>query len=193
MNFFKNNLHLISRLFVNQLGMTMFGIVLMMASSKNNLVSLCFSIFATLFYLYLIYSVMWEEGAKDLLRIEQGRKTKDSAYPWKISFFANVPNFFIAFLMLIGCLFGYFFASFDAAKSLYVIMRLVVGLFEGMYAGIFSSIVTLLPDTEAVYAASGLIFYTLSSLPMMAVSALAYSLGLRNIHFLIPKYKAKKK
>ena len=193
MNFFKTNLHLISRLFVNQLGMTMFGIVLMMASSKNTILSLCFSVFATLFYLYLIYTVMWEEGAKDAIRIEQGRKEKSRAYPWKLSFWASVPNFFIALLMIIGFLFGYLFTSADAARTLYVIMRLVGGLFEGMYAGIFSFIVTWLPDTDIVYALSGVVFYTLSSLPMMGVSALAYSLGLRNVYFLIPKHKAKKK
>ncbi len=193
MKFFKDNLHLISRLFVNQLGMTMFSIVLMMASSKNNVISLCFSIFSTLFYLYLIYTVMWEAGAKDAIRIEQGRMEQNRAFPWKASFWASVPNFFIALLMIIGFLFGYLFSSADGARTLYVVMRLVVGLFEGMYVGIFSSIVSLLPNTDLIYAASGVVFYTLSSLPMMVVSAVAYSFGLCNKYFLIPKPKAKKK
>jgi hypothetical protein len=193
MKFFKENLHLISRLFINQLGITMFSIVLMMASSKNSTVSLCFSIFSTLFYLYLIYTVMWEVGAKDALRIEQGRMEKNPAFPWKASFFASIPNFFIALLMLVGFLFGYAFTSFDAARTLYVVMRLVVGLFEGMYVGIFSSLVSLLPNTDLVYAASGTVFYALSPLLMMGVSALAYSLGIRNNYFLIPKQMPKKK
>ncbi|MBP3436616.1 MAG: hypothetical protein J6K61_01755 [Clostridia bacterium] len=194
MKFLKANFHLISRLFVNQMGMTIFGLVLMLAASKINALHVPLSVFSTLFYLYLIHTVMWEEGAKDAIRIEQGRKTKSLFYPWKLSFWASVPNFFIALLMLIGYLFGYLFTTSAAAQQFCTIMGVIASVFEAMYLGIFNGISALLPsDNEALRVAVRVIFYILSSLPMMLASHFSYALGLRNVHFLIPRYKKGKK
>ena len=64
MRYFREHSRLISRLFINQIGMTVFGLILTMAvmrSTENNAtITVAVSLFSILFYLSLIYNVMWE-------------------------------------------------------------------------------------------------------------------------------------
>lgn len=180
LDFFKKHTQLIGRLFVNQVGMTIFGLVLSMAAQSKKAILLWISIFAVCFYLCLIYSVMWEEGAKDAIRVEQGRKRKDFFFPVKAACMASVPNFFAAVLMLFAFLFGYAFASFGWAQSFYAVMHIIVGLFQAMYVGIFSAILAPLAGNTVLYAGVGVLLYVVSSFPMILMSAFAYTLGFRN-------------
>ena len=73
MRYFRNNSKLISRLLINQVGMTIFGMIMTMAvmrsTSNNTAITVVVSIFSILFYLCLIYNVMWEEGARNGIRV----------------------------------------------------------------------------------------------------------------------------
>lgn len=187
MTFFKKNLSLISKLFINQIGMTIFGIVLTMAvnmaAKGKSVFLLCVSLFAVLFYLALIYSVMWEVGARDILRIESGKQEKVPFFALKASLFASVPNFFLALLMLLGFLLGYVW-DLSFGVLLYGITHIFVGLFESMYAGCFSVILdTFAYDPFIEYLVATLL-YIFSSLPMILVSVGAYELGKRNVYLL---------
>lgn len=181
--FWTENRKLITKLFVNQIGMTIFGLVLAMAASmaQQQVILLWVSVFAICFYLCLIYSVMWEEGAKDAIRVNQGRKNKDMSFPLKASTWAALPNFVAAVLMLFAFLFGWCFASFGWAQSFYTVLHLIVGMFQAMYTGLFKVILAAVPvGNKTLYAGVGVLLYFLSSLPMMLMSVFAYWMGFHN-------------
>lgn len=193
MGFFKKNSRLISQLFINQIGMTIFGAVLTvavnMAAKGKSVFLLAVSLFATVFYLALIYNVMWEAGARDIIRTESGRMEKTPCYALRVSLLASVPNFLLAILMLIGFLLGYAL-DFSFGRLLYGIMRIVTPLFEAMYAGLFGVILGTVSDTVTEYLVSTLL-YLFSSLPMILVSMGAYELGKRNVYLFGKRTKEK--
>lgn len=193
MGFFKQNLRLISQLFINQIGMTIFGIVLTMAvnmAAKGESVFLLgVSLFAALFYLALIYNVMWDAGARNIIRIENGRLEKTPFFALKASFFASVPNLFLAFLMLLGFLLGYVF-EVPFGALLYGIVHIIAALFEAMYVGCFNVILDRFSDNAVTEYLVATLLYIFSSLPMILVSIGAYELGTRNI-YLFGKKKPK--
>jgi hypothetical protein len=171
------------RLFVNQIGITFFALVLTMAVSRmeNDSFKLWVSVFSILFYLCLIYSVMWEAGAANAVPIEAGRMERDRLFSLKASLFASVPNLALALLMLVFFLLGYV-ASIHWAGGVYAVLHIVTGLFEAMHAGVFSAILKGLSGVKEQLVAC--ILYLLSSLPMILVSMGAYALGMRNIRLL---------
>lgn len=193
MGYYRENSRLISRLFVNQIGMTIFGVVLTMAVMKaaenNDALTVGVSAFSILFYLCLIYNVMWEEGARNIIRINAGRMEDKQGHALKAALFASVPNFALAALLCISYLLA-FPCKIAFAKSVYAVLHIILGLFEAMYVGLFSVILDLVPDVASQsLVACGL--YLVSSLPMILVSLLAYRLGMKNI-YLFGKPTAKK-
>ena len=134
MKFFRRNTHLILRLFVNQIGMTFFGLVLTMAVTRmeNPSFKVWVSVFSILFYLFLIYSVMWDAGAANAVPIETGRMQHDKLFSLKASLWASVPNFALAFLMVVSCLLGVV-GKLGWAGGAYAVFHIIAGLFEAMY------------------------------------------------------------
>ena len=55
------------RLFVNQIAISIFGLVLAIACGKveNSTLKIVTSVGAIVFYLFLTYAAMWEVGSKD--------------------------------------------------------------------------------------------------------------------------------
>ena len=102
--FLKENSYSMVKMFVNQIGMPVFGTMLALATAGNPTLLLCSSIFAILFYLFLLYSVGWEIGAKDKIRIDGGRMTEFPAKGFLIALGANLPNLLLAVLMGAGAL-----------------------------------------------------------------------------------------
>ena len=82
MKLFKENSYDIVRLYVNQLGIMIFSLLLYTAvgSFSNETLSFWLSVFVSVFsvafYLVLVYYVVWEIGAKDKIRIDGGRMEK---------------------------------------------------------------------------------------------------------------------
>ena len=132
MHFYRENSRLISRLFVNQVGMTIFGVVLtlavMRAAENNTALTIAVSAFSILFYLCLIYNVMWEEGARNIIRIKAGRMTDDPLHSLKAAFLASVPNLVLAALLLLSFLLAFPF-GLDFARSVYAALHIILGLF----------------------------------------------------------------
>ncbi len=184
MRFFRENSRLISRLFVNQVGMTIFGLILTMAvmraSENNGLLIMAVSIFSIIFYLCLIYNVMWEEGARNIIRINAGHRDYIRAFPVKVALLASVPNLVLAALLFVSYLLGY---SAGAAlfRTIYGVLHIILGAFEAMFVGLFSVILERFSDLSVRYLMA-CVLYFLSSLPMILTSLLAYTLGKRNIY-----------
>ena len=104
--FLKENSDSIIKLFVNQLGMTIFGLLLSFATLSNKTLLAVTGIFSILFYLFLLYSSAWETGAKDKIKVDGKRAV---AFPLKglfLSIAANAINILLALLMNIGYFLG---------------------------------------------------------------------------------------
>ena len=186
MRYFREHSKLISKLFINQVGMTIFGLVLTMAvmrsTGNNPTLTVAVSVFSILCYLCLIYNVMWEEGARNIIRVNSGRMERIPCFSLKAALFASVPNLVLALLMLISFILAFPFGM-DLARSVYGALHIILALFEAMYVGLLSAILEAFPalETQSLVAC---ILYLISSLPMMLVSMLAYFLGEKNIYLL---------
>lgn len=179
MKFFREHSGLILKLFANQIGITFFALVLTMAviQMENDALKIVVSLFSIVFYLCLIYSVMWQEGATDIIAIEHSKKPKISLYPVKVALYASVPNLILGILLVITCLLGPY-AGLSWASGIFAVLHIIAGLFEAMYVGLFSFIIEPLTGNTHYLVVS--LLYVFSSLPLILMSAVSYFLGTRN-------------
>ena len=141
------------------------------------------SLFATFFYLFLLYSAAWEEGGKERIRIDGGRADMKPLRGLWVALIANIPNFILAVIILIGTLFGSLSGPFGWtwAGNLAGTAKVIANFWEGMYIGLVRT-----------YSPYNPIAYVLIPLPAVAVSAAAYYLGVNNRRLLGAKAKSKK-
>lgn len=151
-NFFKEHSYNIVRLFLNQIGITVFGTMLALATSGNPTLLLFSSIFATLFLLVLDYNVCWEIGAKDKIRIDGGRLKPMSGKGALLSLLANIPNLLLSLLMGIGVLIGT-----SASEGMSVICNAAARLLNGMYLGIIKVLEFVIYTKPKLNEASGIL------------------------------------
>ena len=110
MKFFKENSYDIIKLYINQLGITIFSLIMYTAGGMINSgedagislpLRLGISIFSSLFYFVLIYTAAWDWGAKDKIRIEGGKIQRDGYKGFKLALYANVINFVLCTAVII--------------------------------------------------------------------------------------------
>ncbi|MBE6696563.1 MAG: hypothetical protein E7587_08955 [Ruminococcaceae bacterium] len=185
MRFIKNNSYNIIRLILNQFGMMVFGLVLSFATGGiNNSISdkilLVVSIFATGFYMVLIYAIMWEQGARDIIRVESGRMKLDKLYGAKVALCANIPNLILALLVFVGFLFGHLLGDSQAASNLYGVAYMISSFIQATYLGIIKAVFAPfdISLTSTLLFRSLVYFFTV--IPAVVTSALAYILGCKN-------------
>ena len=107
MTWFKTNSYTIVKMIIQQFGIAIMSIIFIGgALGGDSRLGLIGSVFCTLFYLALLYTMCWDEGAKAGIRADAMHAKKDTLGGLKLSLFANIPNALLAFLMLIGFLFG---------------------------------------------------------------------------------------
>ena len=184
MRFIKNNSYNIIRLILNQFGMMIFGLVLSFATagvgnSESNKLLLLVSIFATGFYMVLIYAMMWEQGARDIIRVESGRMKLDKLYGMKVAVCANIPNLILATLVFVGFIFGHLGDS-QAAANLYGVSYTVSSFVQATYLGIIKAVFAPfdISQTSTLLFRSLVYFFTV--IPSVLTSAVAYILGCKN-------------
>ena len=184
MKFFKENSYDIVRLLINQIGITIFSLVLYTAlqfdldPATTLTIKICLSVFATLFYLTLLYTAAWEFGAKDKLRIDSGKYKKQPAKGALMSVCANLPNFILAIGALV-CFLVYFLAAADAAYSFFAILNTLMRFISAMYIGIIQGIFSFLPDNSSTTWICETVAFAVSPLFAVGVTHLGYSFGLR--------------
>ncbi len=177
MSWLKNNSYAVAKMLVYQFGIAILGIILTVAASKNGKLTLMVSIYAVLFYLILLYTMSWDDGAKEAIRWEAGYSQKDRLAGLKLAGVANLPNFVIALLLLIGYLFGALITQAGWAQTMFVIVHGVAAVWESMYLGIVNAIVPTGDSTSYLY----IIAYVLTPLPGMIAAGLGYFLGSHDI------------
>ncbi len=138
MRFLKENSYDIVKLYINQVGMTIFSLVLYfsvtsLADNPDSAglytkLKIGISVFAMLFFFALLYTAAWDWGANDKIRIDAGKIKKNIGKGALIATLANALNFILAG----GC----------------VISELIVKNGEGLISQLFRPIFLL---TNAMY------------------------------------------
>lgn len=163
------------KMFVTQLAISIFGWVLTLACGKaeNDLLRLICSIVAILFYLFLLYSTMWEIGSKDTVAVEAGHRKNIPLKGLYIALMANVLNFLLAF----GILGGFAFSGITFFSNVGGISATAALLTEGMYTGLLAE--HFLGEPLNSYWIS----YFIIPLPALLTCWVSYLLGLKNVKF----------
>ena len=186
MKFLKDNSYDIVRLFINQIGITIFSFALFTALSaiENEqtlaTVKIAASVFATGFYLVLLYTVGWECGAKDKIRIDGGRLSPTRAKGALMSLVANLPNFIFTVAGIV-CMLIFMSGGAEGFKSAFAVFNLIFRFIEAMYLGIIQGIFSFLSyDTDLRYLLEAIGF---AVAPIFAIVAtqLGYFLGSKDL------------
>ena len=128
------------------------------------------SIFAVLFYLFLLYASMWEVGAKDGIRARAKGEKYGLWRGFAMSACANALNILLALCILPGA-----FVE-GAVKGFSATCQLIALLAEGMYLGILATPVMGAPLNTYPW------MYFVIILPAVLVTGAAYILGCYDLH-----------
>lgn len=184
MKFFKENSYDVVRLFINQIGIAIFSLILYTALGTvkiedDNLYTFkaIISIFAILFYFALLYTVAWDWGAKDNIRIEGKRMEPVKLKGARLAFWANVPNFVFAFVYALTM--GLYCIGVEGVKNLSAVFNVIVRFIMSMHLGLLQAIFSFLADNLYVYHFWQAVGYFIVPVFAIMVTELGYSLGLR--------------
>lgn len=186
--FFKDGFDTIVKLLVTQLGMTMFGTMLVFTAYavpnsitrvdgkiiKFGSVFLVVSIAATALYLFILYNHIWEKGAKDRIKVDGGRMEKQTLKGLYLSLVANSVNIILGLIMCCT----YFFLDFNAspaflAYQIYGSANGIARMIQGMYTGL---ILYISPTVDKVPP----YMFLLITLPAILITTLGYYRGFNN-------------
>ncbi len=175
MTWFKTNSYSITKMILNQFGIAIMSLMLVTITQARTELLLLACAYAAVFYAVLLYMMTWELGAKDRIRADAGIIRFDPLHGVKLSLVANIPNFLIALLMLVGYLFGVLLMAEGWAQSMYMISHAIGVIWESMYTGLITACI----DSEVVNGLSPLylLAYSLTPLPAIAASAFGYLMG----------------
>ena len=188
--FWKENSYDIVKMFIYQMGMTVFGLVASMATIKLSIsmnlpygerwiLSLGSALGAGL-YVYLLGYMTTEIGSRDGIRIEAGRLSYNRFKGLYMSLMANSLNIVLALFSIVGklCVTNIGFFSDDSvveavpafAGALNSVSELILKLINGMYLGL-----------QVEYFSGNPLFYLLIIAPSLLVCTLAYMRGVNRI------------
>ena len=176
--FFSNYSYGIIKMFVNQFAISIFGAVLSMATDAagNKAFTIAVSGFSILFYLFLIYTMTWEIGAKDRIHVDMGKKEYTPHAGFLMSLVANTPNLIIALLFTLA---SPWMATATWAGNLAAGASVATVFIQGMYLGCLTTV------QIAGVALNKLWFsYFLIVVPALVTSWVAYYLGHKEFRLL---------
>lgn len=176
MAWLKTNSYTITKMLLNQFGTMLLGIILVnILTAKISALMIVASLYATLFFMYLLYVMTWEAGAKEHIRAESGRAKLDRLCGLKLSLVASIPNFCIVFFLLLGFLFGALGPQYAWAQGMFGITHAVAICWESMYTGFINA--ALPPDTTSSLSFWYVVAYALATLPPIFASTFGYLMG----------------
>ena len=185
--FISENFKVIKKLLIYQFGAAFFGILVNSSAGRLPWLNWLTGILAILFYVYLLYSAVWEEGARDRIRVDGGRMTRDDFKGLKIALVANIPNIIIGVVMAASTIVNVL-ASAQWAGNVAAIANAVGVLWEGMYVGIITAIFPqfdYVANTAIVLSSTQIILrsvtFILIVLPALSSCHVAYKLGYNGV------------
>ena len=186
MGFWKKNSYQVVRLFIIQIGIAIFGLVLSFAVATafrdrdDSTPLLLISVFSALFYLFILYSVAWEIGGKDRIHLDAVHEKLRVGKGIVLSLLAEVPNLLLCILMLIGGLLS-FAGKTTVGSRFFASGYLPATFLHSMYVGIIRSALTatrLVQDASPSYYFVAALLFLASTLPAILVVGFAYWMGL---------------
>lgn len=177
--FFQKYSYSIIKMFVNQFAISLFGLILAMLTTAvdHTVLTIVASAFSIAFYLFLIYTMTWEIGAKDRIAVDYGKMKYRPHTGLLMSLVANIPNFLLAILYTIAYP---FMGTHRWAGNMNAILNLISAILEGMYRGLLT--VIMLPSGRPLLNAWW--SYFLIIVPALITSWLAYIAGFKNFRML---------
>ncbi len=174
-DFFKRYSYESVHLFLNQVAIGLFGLVLALAAgmAENNGLKIVTSVFSILFFLFLQFSSVWRVGAEDRVSVDLGKRKRDLWVPVKMWLLANSLNLLLALLITLGI----FFSDVKAFSSIGGVAATIKYIIEGMYTGVLSVRVGGEPLNTLWF------MHFLTTLPALFVVFASYLCGLNNINF----------
>ena len=153
-----------------QFGAAVMGIMLSSATFRSTMLNLITSLLAILFYMYLLYTTVWEIGAKDRVRVDGGRTAEDKWRGLRVSLLANIPNLVLATAVLIT---GIIFKVAQSARvgSVLTVFVVISRFWQGMYNGCIISLTSVMSDVFA------LLIYFIIVLPSLVICTVSYRMG----------------
>ncbi len=168
--FWKSNSYNIVKCLLNQVAITMFGLMIAFATMQNETMLLVGSMFSIGFYLFLTYYMFWEIGGKDRIQEDSGRRQKTPVRGLIVSLIAYLPMILMAILLLITYPYG---QTNGVAATTYMIVNMLTRFLHAMYLGL-----------ATLYSPENPIVWLLVCLPMPVVAQVGYMLGNRNFRIL---------
>lgn len=136
-HFIKENSYNMVKIFLTQIVMSFFGTMLAIATLRNPSLLLWSSILSIAIQLCVIYTIGWDIGARDKIKIDGGRMRPFPAKGVLIALGGNAPNLILALLMGLGVL-------IDTAGS--QVMSLVCNAIARLINGAFLGTIKTLED-----------------------------------------------
>ena len=162
-------------LFLNQIAIGIFGLVLALAAgmAENNTLKIVTSVFSILFFLFLQFSSVWKVGAEDRVSIDLGKRKRDLTVPVKMWLLSNSLNLLLALLISLGL----WFSDITAFSSVGGVATVIKYIIEGMYTGVLSVNVGGNPLNTLWF------MHFVTTLPALLAIFASYLCGVNNINF----------
>jgi len=173
--FFSENGKIIVKLMLNQFGAAVMGLMITLAAANSDKLMLFASIFASIFYVALLYSVIWEKGGQDRIKVDGGRAAYKPFKGLLMALIANIPNLVLAILIAVGRFFGSTDGAFgyEWAGNIYAVSNAIGRMWNAMNLGLIQTYMPVNP-----------LAHFLDILPALFVCGFGYFLGLRNFRIL---------
>ena len=195
MKFIKSNSYEIVKMIINQVGITIFSLVLYTSvgfvgdEGLSSTIRIFLSIFSSLFYLSLIYCAAWDFGASDKIKIDSGKLESQPAKGALMSLVANIPNFLIA-AFAVAFMVVHLTSGNEAADSGFAVANLLLRFINSMFLGILQGIFSFLEGDANAYYLRQSVGYLVAPLITVLVAHTGYQLGMKEFRlfaFLTPR------
>ena len=175
--FFKENGSMIWKIVLTQIGMMVFGLIVVLSTAMINKI-LCHvaGALAIVMYLFVLYSHLIEKGNEDKLKIDGGRMKRNNFYGLFVYLASQSVNILISLVTFITYLFTNAEAE-TAANQIHAAFKLITHYYNAVYL----SVTQLLLDFPLIYL--------LLIIPGAIVSFLSYFAGIRGIKHFMPESK----
>lgn len=180
MSILKRHSYDIVKLYIDQIGITVFSLILitaLSAVSDSTVFKVALSVFTTLFFSVILYTTAWDLGAKDKLSLDSGRGEYKPYKGIVLSVFANIPNFVLAGLAAVFLAISK--TGSEACYSVGAVLLTIVKFTMAIYLGIVESAMSFASD----WGTSGEILKAVGyfAVPVIAVfvTQLGYIFGLK--------------
>ena len=168
--FWKANSYNIIKCLLNQIAITMFGLMIAFATMQNETLLLVGSLFSIGFYLFLTYYMFWEIGGKDRIQEDAGRRKKTPIRGLLVSLISYIPMIIMAIILLSV---HPFTQTSEAAGNTFMVVNMLTRFLHAMYLGLIT-----------LYSPNNQIAWLLVCLPAPVVAQVGYMLGNRNFRIL---------